>query len=114
MLLRYMIKITTMKNVLYIFNILMMIIFASINNAQASAMTASNELKIERYAVLSAWFFFGVCLLITYLVWKKKSQTIVRHANKLRTKTYEIIDHGKRIVVTKKLPDSKKSTKNVA
>jgi len=103
-----------MKTLIYIFNALMLIIFATINSAQAAAMTAANEIKIERYAVLGCWFLFAVSMIITYMIWKKKSKAIVHHTNKIRTRTYEIIDHGKRIIITKKLPDSKKPTKSVA
>src|SRR4051812_5043433 len=100
-----------MKTLLYTINILIIILFVSVTGAQAAV---SNEIKMERIAVLGAWLLFGITMLITYMIWRKKSKTIVHHANKIRTRSYEMMDHGRRIIVTKKIPASKSSTKKVA
>jgi hypothetical protein len=103
-----------MKTVIYIFNTLMMIFIASINNANAFTLSSTSELKIERYAVIAAWSIFAICLLVTYLVWRKKAKRPSSPAIKQRTRTYEILDHGKRIIVTRKLQEPKASVKHVA
>jgi hypothetical protein len=100
-----------MKTLIYTINILIIILFVSVTAAQAAVTT---EIKMERIAVLGAWTLFAVTMLITYLIWRKKAKTIVHHANKMRIKSYEMMDRGRRIIVTKKLPASKNSTKEVA
>jgi ABC-type transport system involved in cytochrome bd biosynthesis fused ATPase/permease subunit len=101
-----------MKTLIYTINILIIILFVSVTGAQAAV---TSEIKMERYAVLGAWLLFGVTMLITYLIWRKKSKNILHHTNnKVRIKSYEMMDHGRRVIVTKKLPASKSSTKKVA
>jgi hypothetical protein len=99
-----------MKTLLNISNILIIILIASVTTTQAAV---TNEIKIERYAVLGAWVLFAITMLVTYLVWRKRTKAIIQHTNKIRTRTYEIMDHGKRVIVTKKLANPKNS-KSVA
>jgi len=89
-----------MKKLIYIFTSVVLFFFATISNANASG----NEFKYERFAFGATWLIFAAIILTTYLVWKKRSKTTIsQHAAKFRTKTYEIISHGKRMVITKKI-----------
>ena len=100
-----------MKTLIYTINILIIILFVSLTGAQAAV---TSEIKMERYAVLGAWLLFGITMLITYLMWRKKSKNMVHPANKVRIKRHETMDHGRRVVVTKKLSASKSPSKKVA
>jgi hypothetical protein len=89
-----------MKKLLYIFTSIVLFFFAAMGNAYAVGTEFSNE----RYAFGVTAVIFAVVILITYLVWKRKSKTTIsQHAAKFKTKTYEIMSHGKRMVITKRI-----------
>ncbi|HXA00699.1 MAG TPA: hypothetical protein VNW99_01855 [Cytophagaceae bacterium] len=90
-----------MRKLLYILTSIVLFFFAAIGNAYA----ASDEFTHERYAFAATWVIFGALFLTVYLVWKKRKSkiTMSQHAAKFRTKTYEIMSHGKRMVITKKI-----------
>jgi hypothetical protein len=88
-----------MKKLLYILSTVVLFFFSAMSNAYA----IGNEFKHERYAFAATWVLFAFLLLITFVIWKRKSRLIRQQANNFRIKTYEIISHGKRMVVTKKI-----------
>jgi hypothetical protein len=88
-----------MKKLLYILSTVILFFFSAMSNVYA----IGNEFKHERYAFAATWVIFALLVLITYVIWKRKSKSIRDHANNFRVKTYEIIRHGKRMVVTKKI-----------
>jgi hypothetical protein len=90
----------TMGKLLYIFTSIILFFFAAMSNAYA----IGNQFKQERYAFVATWIIFAALMLITYLIWKRKSKaSLGQHAAKFKTKTYEIMSHGKRMVITKKI-----------
>jgi hypothetical protein len=89
-----------MKKLLYIFTSVVLFLFAAMGNAYA----VGNEFRNERYAFGATALMFSVVILITYLVWKKRTKTTMsQHAAKFRIKTFEVINHGKRMVITKRV-----------
>jgi hypothetical protein len=91
--------IKTMKKLLYILSTVILFFFSAMSNVYA----IGNEFKLERYAFGATWVLFSLLILITFVIWKRKSKAIREHANNFRVKTYEVIRHGKRMVVTKKI-----------
>ncbi|MFL5730665.1 MAG: hypothetical protein ACJ75J_14350 [Cytophagaceae bacterium] len=88
-----------MRKLLYILSTIVLFVFATMSNVYA----IGNEFKQERYAFAATWVIFLGAMLATYIVWKKRSRSIKQHATNFKVKTYEIISHGKRMVVTKKI-----------
>jgi uncharacterized membrane protein len=90
----------TMKKLFYILTSIILFFFAAVSNAYA----ASDEYTHERLAFAVTWVIFGAMFLVGYLLWRKKAKAAIsHHAAKFRTKTYEIMSHGRRMVITKKI-----------
>ena len=89
-----------MRKLLYILSTVVLFFFSAMSNVYA----VGNEFKHERYAFAATWVIFALVIMITFvLVWKRKSKALHQQARNFKIKTYEIISHGKRMVVTKKI-----------
>jgi hypothetical protein len=88
-----------MKKLLYTLSTIVLFFFSAMSNVYA----VGNEFRQERYAFAATWVLFALVMLITFVIWRRKSKAIRQHAQNFKIKTYEVISHGKRMVVTRKI-----------
>jgi hypothetical protein len=88
-----------MKKLLYILSAIVLFFFSAMSNVYA----IGTEFRHERYAFGATWVLFALIMLITFVIWRRKSKAISQHARNFKVKTYEVISHGKRMVVTRKI-----------